>query len=473
MDRIGPDAFTMLLDAAPDGVTVVDDRGIVIYVNEQMERLFGYARAEIIGQRVEMLLPDSLRQVHVRHRAEFQSAARRRPMGSGLDLVGRRKDGSEFPVEISLSPLETEHGVFVTAIVRDVTQRRHTQQALQASEERYRLLAENAEDVIYRVAVAPGPPRVEYISPAVRFTGHSPDEFYARPDLLLQVIHPGDRDIGAQMLADPGSFTTPVTVRFLDGDGVPVWLEHRIRPIRDAGGRIVAFEGIGRDTTERIRVEEERRLLLADAEMQRERERIAADLHDGVMQSIYGVGLSLRQANSHLGDGHPEARERIEEAIDELANAIADIRRYVMDLRPVRFTGDLTTSLSDVARLFELSSGIPTTMEIDLGDAEPADERALAMFHVVREALSNVRRHARATGVSISLRSADGELCLAITDDGVGFDAAEAGPEGHFGLQNMHLRARAAGGRLAIESAPGQGTSVAMRVPVAAAPPVA
>jgi PAS domain S-box-containing protein len=463
--RLDPRAFSVLLDSAPDGVVVADAVGAIVYVNEQVTNLFGYTPEELVGQRVERLVPDDARAGHVGLRAGYQHDPRRRPMGSGLDLVGRRKDGSVFPVEISLSPLETEGGLLVTAIVRDVSERRRAQEALRASEERYRLLAENAEDVIYKIALDPPPARVQYISPSIRFTGHAPEAFYARPQLLLSVVHPGDREIVHAMLEDPAAVDGPLTMRFVAGDGSIAWLEHRIRPVRDDGNRVLGIEGIARDITERVRAEEERRLLLADSEMQRERERIAADLHDGVMQSIYGVGLSLRRAAADLGDREPAAGERIAESIDELSRSIADIRRYVMDLRPVSFTGDLGQSLSDVARLFEVSAAITTRLEIDAGCA-PAEDHALAMFHVAREALSNVRRHARATEVEIALRREHDALCLVVRDNGVGFQAAGDRPEGHFGLDNMQLRARVVGGVLQIESRPGAGTTVSMRVPL-------
>jgi PAS domain S-box-containing protein len=117
-----------LLDAAPDAMVVVDTDGIIVLVNSQVERLFGYAREELLGRPVEELIPQRLRAAHPGHRAHYGDGPRNRPMGNGLTLHARRKDGSEFPVEISLSPMESERGTLVTAAVRDVT----TQKALEA-----------------------------------------------------------------------------------------------------------------------------------------------------------------------------------------------------------------------------------------------------------------------------------------------------------------------------------------------------
>src|SRR5207249_2633903 len=111
-----------LLESAPDGILLVDDGGIITRVNEAAEQLFGYRRDELVGQPIEILVPQRLRHAHVPKREGYTRAARRRPMGLGLDLLGVRRDGSEFPVEISLSPMAWQGHPHVVTIVRDVTE---------------------------------------------------------------------------------------------------------------------------------------------------------------------------------------------------------------------------------------------------------------------------------------------------------------------------------------------------------------
>ena len=142
--------YRAVFEAAPDGIIIVDGRGQIRDVNPKAEALFGYARDELVGQPVERLIPEAARGAHERDRAAFVQDPRARPMGVGLELRGRRKDGGTFPVEISLSPLRTAQDVLVISTIRDVTQRRRLRQfgfgALRAAEEERRRIARELHD---------------------------------------------------------------------------------------------------------------------------------------------------------------------------------------------------------------------------------------------------------------------------------------------------------------------------------------
>jgi len=197
-----------------------------------------------------------------------------------------------------------------------------------------------------------------------------------------------------------------------------------------------------------------------------ERHRIGMDLHDGAIQSLYGLGLLLEDAAERIEREPAAAREVILRGVDRLNAAIADLRSYVLGLRPVRGSDrPLTESLSNLAEQARSNALLDVDLAISDDAAESLDPATReAIFYIAADALGNVARHARAQRASIRLFLRDADVVLEVTDNGVGFDYANA-TEGH-GLRNMRERAFAVGGQLHVDAAPGSGSRLRFEVPI-------
>ena len=198
-----------------------------------------------------------------------------------------------------------------------------------------------------------------------------------------------------------------------------------------------------------------------------ERERIGMDLHDGIIQSLYGVGLALDYARVAFDDDSREAHRKIIQSIEALNGVIHDIRSYILDLRPREFHGeDLKVGLQRLLDEFQANCNTRVSLigpESGLVDL-PASN-ATALFHICQESLANIAKHSRAHNASVNLWTVRDRVLLEITDDGQGFDLNKMSVTLGHGLSNMHTRARKVGGDVEITSYPGEGTTVLAWVP--------
>ena len=237
-----------LLESAPDAMVVVDEQGAIVLVNAQAEKLFGYERIELLGERVEMLVPRDARAGHADQRSRYAADPHKRGIGTDLDLRGRRKNGTEFPAEVSVTPLRTETGTLVSSAIRDISER----QRLEALAGHLAAVVEASPDAIISKTV--DGTIVSWNPGAERLYGYSEAEMLGKS--IATIVPAGhidevqsliDRVVSGERLDDH----FPTVRRCKDGSLVDVSLA--ISAVRDAGGRIIGASTIARDVTEQKR----------------------------------------------------------------------------------------------------------------------------------------------------------------------------------------------------------------------------
>ena len=340
--------FRDALTGASESILMVDPAGRIVFANLAAAGLFGYDREEFANLSVDGLVPDRLREIHARHRANYLAAPLPRAMAPDRDPVGRRKDGTEFPIEVSLSMMPREGGSVVLAFVTDITKRREAEKKIRAYQERLQSMA----------------------------------------------------------------FDAAVTE-------------------------------------------------------ERERRRLAIELHDWIGQDLALAKIKLTPFRNELG-GDP--RPAINGAIELLDKAINDSRTLVFELSPpVLYDIGLKEALAWLAEDVEKRHGVHVEVTDD-GQDKPLDDAAKAIvFRAVRELVMNVLKHAQAPQAKVSLRRRDDRFLIDVEDGGVGFDPdapRDRPSRGGFGLLSVREQIGRLGGTLKIESALQAGTRVSVAVPL-------
>jgi PAS domain S-box-containing protein len=501
IELVGPQTserrYAELIDSAPDAIVVVGPDGRIEIVNEQTVKLFGYARAELLGAGLECLLPEELRERHAAHVQRFFAHPAPRPMASGLELVARRKDGAEFPIEVSLSPLHNDRGISVSAAIRDITQRKRTEAESRLNAERFASAMEAMHDAF---AIFDSRARLVRCNAAYR-------RLLAPTQLAVVVGMPREQLVDAWLsLQDP--------TRPLDADG---WRSHWRRfsqdevksldlRTRDQRSLRLTSHPTGQgdfvevvwDLTEDEQRAAELRLARAEAEAasSAKSEFLSSMSHElrTPMNSILGFAqLLMRDAREPLSTRHRERVGHILQSGEHLLRLIDDVLdlsriesgRVPMSSEPVRLQEVLHEVVRTLAPIASERNVQLECVPIDAGLPSVLGDRVRVM-QVLMNFGSNAIKYNRPQGrVTFSARLQGAHIRMLVEDTGMGiatdqqsklfqaFQRAgqEAGPiEGTgIGLLITKKLAELMNGRVGFESTPAVGSVFWVELPISAA----
>lgn len=457
--------LSAVLNTAADAVITIDRRGIINSVNPATERMFGHVHDELIGQNVKILMPPPFHDEHDSYIARYLETGQAHIIGMGREVAGQRKDGSTFPVDLSVS--KVDHLGLFTGMIRDISQRKEAQEALRREEE----FAENmisTAPIVVLVLDTEG--RIVQFNPYLEeLAGWQLDKVKGK-DWFETFLREEDRILSRKLFnkALAGQRTRGSVNAIFTKVGCEREIEWYDAPLTGEDGHLVGLLCTGHDITERRILERE--ILDISAEEQR---RIGSDLHDGVCQQLTGLGMLAQGFADVLADenasqiledaGLLHLRDMAKQLSAGIGNATAEARALSHGLIPVDVDAQ-----GLMAALRELSSSIDALDDIscayeDNCTVELLDNfAAIHLYRIAQEAVGNALKHSQAKQIRVALNEHDGHVILTVRDDGAGFSDVTQLNSG-MGLRIMKYRADLIGAALSIEPAKGGGTCVACR----------
>ncbi|MDB4989282.1 MAG: hypothetical protein JWN04_4460 [Myxococcaceae bacterium] len=474
--------FRALLESAPDAMVIANEAGAIVLVNRQAESLFGFSRDELVGQPVEMLLPERLREALPSRRADYFRELGVRSMNGDLELQGQRKDGSEFAIEVSSSPLQTEGGLLVSNAIRDITERKKAEQQRASLAA---IVSASADAIIGKTTTGE---ITSWNHGAARIFGYQAQEVIGKSISLI--IPPGEEPQEAAILQAVGrGEVLRFDAKRLRKDGSYIDVSVTVSPVRDAAGRVIGIAKVARDITER-RQAEAALLCAKDAAESASREleafsySVAHDLRaplrgmNGFAQILledYGDKLD-EEGTDCLHEIHSNAKK-----MGELIDALLSLSRTTRtELRPElvnlsELVRNIAAELAATAPEREVSLVVQEPLQVSM---DPALTRVL--FDNLLGNAWKFTAHVAHARIEIGTVSKDGMLAVFVRDNGAGFDMAHAHklfapfqrlhtvaefPGTGIGLATVQRIAHRHGGRIWAEGQVGAGAAFYLALP--------
>jgi PAS domain S-box-containing protein len=439
------------VEQSPSAVAITNLAGIIEYVNPKFVQMTGFSHQEIVGKRIT---------VFGKQAAEQEQSLWQKIMSGGEwrgEFHNRKKNGQPYWIYASISPIRNPAGeiTHIIGVNEDITERKQAEEALRESEARNRALLNAIPDMMFRIGkdgvVLDFKPTKE-LEPLL-----APTDFIGRS---INTIGP----------AEVAEITARYVERAIESGDTQVF-EYQLPlrgTLRHYEARLVVSRAQAVEVLSIVRDISERKA--REAVVKEERVRIARDLHDGLAQSLYFLGLKLDYIRKQVPRDAEGAVAELSTLKETVQANIQDVRRTIFALRPIDLEGlGFGTAVRKYAR--EFGEQMELEIEINIGQGEESlpTTLELVMFRLVQEGLNNIAKHAQARRAWIDLRVDPNQAArLTIRDDGIGFDpeAITTSEAGTLGLRQMQERVADLGGRLSIESVPGEGTILRAEIPL-------
>ena len=429
-----------LIEALPDGVVVISKHGTIVLVNAQTEKIFGYNREELLGWKIEKLIPRRFTN-HVGKRDEYfgKEEPETKAMGARQQqLFGRRKDGAEFPVDINLSPLRTEQGMFATSVIRDITQRKR-------EEAKFKTLVENIPAVTFFAPLDESAPEL-YVSPQIqKLLGFTAKEWLEDPVLWHRQLHAEDRETWNKQFAPTCATGEPFekTYRFIAKDGRVVWVHGSASVVRDADGTPSFLQGVAFDITEIKEAEEAMRkaeaaLRQSNAELDQRVQERTGELEHFAYVASHDLSDPLRTLKNCLDILDENYRGKVDPQFDpwigetiESANRMKQLILLLLDYsRVVRRKKILTPtnalrSAKDARANLQAAiqeSGARVTLDKELPTVLGNHEELVLLFQNLISNAIKFRAPDRPIQVKVDARAIKNGWLLRVRDNGIGIE---------------------------------------------------
>jgi PAS domain S-box-containing protein len=497
-----------LLESIPDAVAAVDQQGIIIQVNSQAEQMFGYSHHELIGKPIELLVPERYRPHHHGHREQYAEKPKIRRMGAGLDLYGRRRDGSEFPVEISLSPIAGKEGMLVLSVIRDISDRKKIEEELRRAHEELRRWS-NQQLFDYRTRLASivdssadaiiGKDLAGIITAwnkgAEHIYGYSAEEAIGKPISLIAPKEQSDEISHILAKIRRGETVEQYEAIRVSKDGRRLNIALVVSPIRDSEGKVVGASAIGRDITEQKRAQDQ----LRQAQKMEAVGRLAGGVaHD--FNNILGVISACSEfLRDRIERGSPVAQyvDNLRKAAERGASLTRQLlifsRKQVVQPRVL----ELNERLQEVTRLLRPLMGDDVEIVVSNKSGSAFVEADPGQLDQIVMNLAVNARDAMPQGGKLILETSSMQfdegfarlhypmaagkyVLLAVSDNGIGMDeptvqrifepfftTKEVGKGTGLGLATVYGIVKQAGGYIWVYSEPGRGTTFKIYLPSA------